>query len=78
MYICKTCDYSTDVKCNFRKLSSYKNISKYLEKLINVPKVAETIYNNHIVDHYYLSHQKINPFGIIPIGVQKLLSYKTE
>ena len=70
--------YYYHFKCNFRKLSSYKNISNYLEKLISVPKVAETIHNDHIVDHYYLSHQKINPFGIIPIGVQKLLSHKTE
>jgi len=61
--------YYYHFKCNRRKLSSYLKITEYLKKLLNIEKIRGTIHNNHIIDHYYLSHVKINPFGIIPIGV---------
>jgi len=61
--------YYYHFKCNQRKLSSYLKITEYLKKLLNIEKIRGTIHNNHIIDHYYLSHVKINPFGIIPIGV---------
>ena len=61
--------YYYHFKCNRRKLSSYSKITEYLKKLLNIKKIRGTIHDNHIIDHYYLSHVKINPFGIIPIGV---------
>ena len=61
--------YYYHFKCNRRKLSSYLKITEYLKKLLNIEKIRGTIHNSHIIDHYYLSHVKINPFGIIPIGV---------
>ena len=61
--------YYYHFKCNRRKLSSYLKITEYLKKLLNIQKIKSTIHDNHIIDHYYLSHVKINPFGIIPIGV---------
>ena len=61
--------YYYHFKCNRRKLSSYLKITEYLKKLLNIKKIRGTIHDNHIIDHYYLSHVKINPFGIIPIGV---------
>ena len=54
-------------------IGDLKDLKNYLENLSKIKKVAETIHNSHIVDHYYLSHLKINPFGIIPIGVQNLM-----
>lgn len=60
--------YYYHFKCNQRKLSSYENISKYMERLLAIPNVAKTIRMDHIIDHYYLSHVKINPNGIVPIG----------
>ena len=65
--------YYYHFKCNRRKLSSYENLSKYLERLSSIPKIRQTIFQDHIIDHYYLSHLKINPFGIIPIGVRNLM-----
>ena len=62
--------YYYHFKCNLRKLKSYKNLSSYMERLLSFPKVRKTVFQNHIIDHYYLSHLKINPFGIIPIGVR--------
>ena len=64
--------YYYHFKCNLRKLKSYKNLSKYMDRLLSFPKVRNTIFQDHIIDHYYLSHLKINPFGIIPIGVKNL------
>ena len=61
--------YYYHFKCNRRKLSSYLKITEYLKKLLSIKKIRGTIHDNHIIDHYYLSHVKINPFGIIPIGV---------
>ena len=61
--------YYYHFKCNQRKLSSYLKITEYLKKLLSIKKIRGTIHDNHIIDHYYLSHVKINPFGIIPIGV---------
>ena len=61
--------YYYHFKCNRRKLSSYLKITEYLKKFLNIQKIKGTIHANHIIDHYYLSHVKINPFGIIPIGV---------
>ncbi len=40
-----------------------------MHRLLEVPKVAETLRLDHIIDHYYLSHLKINPYATIPIGV---------
>jgi len=65
--------YYYHFKCNLRKLKSYENLSKYMDRLLSFPKVRNTIFQDHIIDHYYLSHLKINPFGIIPIGVRNLV-----
>jgi putative glutathione S-transferase len=61
--------YYYHFKCNKQKMRSYKNIRRYMHSLLEVPKVAETLQLDHIIDHYYLSHLKINPYATIPIGV---------
>ena len=65
--------YYYHFKCNLRKLTSYKNLSRYVDRLLSFPKVTDTVSQDHIIDHYFLSHLKINPFGIIPIGVRSLI-----
>ena len=66
--------YYYHFKCNIKKLVDYENIIKYLQRLTYYPKVEETIKLNHIIDHYYLSHLKINPQGIIPKGSPKTIN----
>tara|TARA_B000000460_G_scaffold152052_1_gene107396 strand:- start:114 stop:623 length:510 start_codon:yes stop_codon:yes gene_type:complete len=66
--------YYYHFKCNIKKLIDFKNIIKYLQKLYKYPKINETIKLNHIIDHYYLSHLKINPNGIIPHGSPKTMN----
>ena len=61
--------YYYHFKCNKKKLREYPNLHRYMHRLLNTPKVRSTIKLDHIIDHYYLSHLKINPYSIIPVGV---------
>ena len=61
--------YYYHFKCNKKKLRDYPNVHNYMHRLLNTPKVLSTIKLEHVIDHYYLSHLKINPYAIIPVGV---------
>jgi glutathionyl-hydroquinone reductase len=60
--------YFGHFKCNLRRISDYPNLSNYLRELYQMPGVAETVSVDHIKRHYYGSHRKINPTGIVPLG----------
>jgi len=46
----------------------YPNISEYLRDLYQTSGIGETVNLTHIKNHYYMSHKKINPTGIVPKG----------
>ncbi len=60
--------YYVHFKCNLRRLMDYPNLWAYTRDLYQVPGVAETVNLDHIKTHYYGSHRKLNPRGIIPKG----------
>ncbi len=60
--------YHGHFKCNLRRLIDYENLWSYTRELYQWPGVAATIDFNHIKQHYYQSHQTINPNGIVPLG----------
>ncbi|WP_394830697.1 glutathione S-transferase family protein [Pendulispora rubella] len=60
--------YYGHFKCNLRRLSDYLHLSAYTRDLFQWPGVAETVDMNHIKRHYYMSHKKVNPTGIVPVG----------
>jgi putative glutathione S-transferase len=60
--------YYSHFKCNLRRIADYPNLSNYLRDLYQVPGVAETVSLEHIKKHYYGSHLKVNPTGIVPLG----------
>jgi putative glutathione S-transferase len=60
--------YVGHFKCNLRRIADYPNLSNYLRDLYSVPGVAETVDLDHIKNHYYQSHTRINPTGIVPLG----------
>jgi putative glutathione S-transferase len=60
--------YHGHFKCNLRRIDDYANLSNYLRDLYQVPGVAETVNLDHIKRHYYGSHRKLNPGGIVPLG----------
>ncbi|SPH16574.1 Glutathionyl-hydroquinone reductase YqjG [Defluviimonas aquaemixtae] len=60
--------YHTHFKCNRRRLIDYENLWDYTRALYQHPGVAATVRLDHIVRHYYFSHESINPHRIIPIN----------
>jgi glutathionyl-hydroquinone reductase len=62
--------YFGHFKCNLREIRDYPALSRYLRELYHWPGVAETVDFFHIKHHYYASHLRINPTGIVPLGPQ--------
>ena len=60
--------YVGHFKCNLRHIADYANLSNYLRELYQAPGIAETVDFDHIKRHYYLSHARIDPTGIVPKG----------
>ncbi|MBB96043.1 MAG: glutathione-dependent reductase [Rhodobacteraceae bacterium] len=54
-------------KTNRREIASYPRLSAYLERMVNLPGVRETVNLDHIVAGYY-SIKALNPNGIRPTG----------
>ena len=68
------CVYYFHFKCNLKKISEYKNISRYLRNLLEEDAIKSTTNFEHIKRHYFYSHENINPFRIIPIGPETSIS----
>ena len=60
--------YYIHFKCNLRRIVDYPNLQGYLIDLYQHDGVAETVNFDHIKRHYYMTHEKINPNRIVPIG----------
>ena len=60
--------YHGHFKCNRRRLIDYPNLWGHTRELYQWPGVAETVWMNHIRDHYHQSHETVNPHRIVPIG----------
>lgn len=60
--------YVGHFKCNIRRIADYPNLSRYLNDLLVWPGISETIFMEHIKNHYYASQPSINPSGVIPKG----------
>ena len=60
--------YVGHFKCNRQRIADYPNMSHYLLELYQQPGIAETVNMTHIKQHYYYSHDTINPARIVPKG----------
>jgi len=60
--------YVGHFKCNLRRIVDYPNLWGYLRDLYQVPGIAETVKLDQIKQHYYYTHDDINPTRIVPIG----------
>ena len=60
--------YVGHFKCNLRRIVDYPNLSNYLRELYQMPGIAGTVNLFHIRNHYYRSHESINPRRIVPGG----------
>jgi putative glutathione S-transferase len=62
--------YVGHFKCNLKRVADYPNLSGYLRDLYQHPGIAQTFHLDHIKQHYYGSHESINPTRIVPTGPQ--------
>ena len=60
--------YFGHFKCNIRRIADYPNLSNYLRDLYQQPGIADTVNMEHIKNHYYASHEMINPSRVVPNG----------
>ena len=60
--------YYGHFKCNLRHVYEYPALWDYTRALYQVPGVAETVDLGVYKTHYYGSHRRINPSGVIPLG----------
>ena len=60
--------YHGHFKCNLRRLIDYASLWAYTRDIYQLPGVAPTVNFLHIKRHYYQSHKRINPTGIVPLG----------
>lgn len=60
--------YHGHFKCNLKQIKDYPQLSGYVRELYQWPGVAETVDMKHIKEHYYRSHDTINPTGVVPAG----------
>ncbi|MEL6882157.1 MAG: glutathione S-transferase family protein [Cyanobacteria bacterium J06607_10] len=62
--------YVGHFKCNVRRIVDYPNLWGYVRELYQMPGIADTVNFSHIKQHYYKSHETINPTRIVPAGPQ--------
>ena len=60
--------YYSHFKCNRNRIEDFPNLSKYLRELYQSPGIAATTSLSDIKQHYYWSHESLNPTRIVPRG----------
>ncbi|MFP5345762.1 MAG: glutathione S-transferase family protein [Actinomycetes bacterium] len=60
--------YHGHFKCNRQKLTELPVLWAYARDLFQTPGFGDTVDFDHIKRHYYCTHDKINPTGIVPLG----------
>ncbi|NBC22352.1 MAG: glutathione S-transferase family protein [Gammaproteobacteria bacterium] len=60
--------YHGHFKCNIHRLVDYPNLWGFTRELYQNPKIRPTVDFHHIRHHYYESHPKVNPSGVVPAG----------
>ena len=60
--------YHGHFKCNRNKLTELPALWAYARDLFQRPAFGDTVDFDHIKRHYYVTHDQINPSGIVPKG----------
>ena len=63
--------YHGHFKCNVRQLRQYENVHGLMLELYQRPDIRPTCNELHCKRHYYMSHDSINPTGIVPVGPEQ-------
>ena len=70
--------YFSHFKTNKYRISDYPELYGYVRDLFQQPGIAETVNMEHIKQHYYYSHNTINPSRIVPEGPDLNFSSKHQ
>ena len=60
--------YFGHFKCNWRRISDCPNLWGYVRDLYQYPGISRTVDLAFCKQHYYRSHEMLNPHFIVPIG----------
>ena len=60
--------YYVHFKCNLRRIIDYPNLWGYVRDLYQQVGIAETVNMDHIKQHYYFTHDDINPTQFVSVG----------
>ncbi|MBV9173059.1 MAG: glutathione S-transferase family protein [Chloroflexi bacterium] len=60
--------YYVHFKCNVRRIVDYPNLWAYARDLFQRPGFGDTVNWDHIKRHYYMTHEQLNPYRIVPKG----------
>jgi putative glutathione S-transferase len=60
--------YHDHFRCNRNKLAEMPVLWAYARDLYQTPGFGSTTRFDHIKDHYYRTHHRLNPSGIVPAG----------
>ena len=60
--------YHYHFKCNIKRLRDFPSLWDYTRALYQLPAVRETTWFEHFRQHYFGSHESINPLRIVPVG----------
>ena len=60
--------YYTHFRCNGRRVADNPNLWGYTRELYQWPGIADTVAMDEIREHYYTTHDQLNPKRIIPRG----------
>jgi putative glutathione S-transferase len=60
--------YFVHFKCNLRRLVDYPNLWAYARDLYQRDGFGDTVNFDHIKRHYYMTHDRLNPSRIVPLG----------
>lgn len=60
--------YHGHFKVNRNKLTEQPNLWRYARELFAIPGFGDTVDFDQIKRHYYITHDTINPTGIVPAG----------
>jgi putative glutathione S-transferase len=60
--------YYTHFRCNGRRIVDHPNLWGYARELYQLPGIADTVAMDQIREHYYTTHDELNPKRIIPGG----------
>lgn len=59
--------YAIHFKCSLKRIVDYPHINAYLIRCRKLwPEIDETCFMDHIIEHYYYSHDMLNPMRIVP------------